>query len=113
MGEVYLEEWRISMREPGLHIAATDSDISLRGLSSEQVKLIGAAPEMVRALLSAEWFTGYDETQCPSCRETQYDGHPRFGHSSICPLDVALVLAGFSDQASRDEARRRMREVGR
>lgn len=73
-------------------------------------QIAAAAPALVRALLQSELAFDVDQSEstrhfCPACDETAP------GHYAGCPLDAALTAAGFPDQASRDDARRLMREA--
>lgn len=67
-----------------------------------------AAPQMVRALLLSEW-SGTPHTMCPCCHRW-FSAPGELRHNDGCSFDAALTAAGFSDQASRDEARRVMGE---
>lgn len=65
---------------------------------------------LVRALLAVEWvpmtMLAYPSIRaCAKCTEMR-----GLGHKPTCSTDAALTAAGFPDQASRDEARKRMAE---
>ena len=119
MGEVYLEEWRISGfgDEAGLHVDSADIDLSLRGLGTNRSDLVRAAPAMVRMLLRYELVSvqdknGYLPDVCPEC-DIGSGKAATAVHCKRCPLDALLTLLGFPDQDSRDEARRKIREGGK
>lgn len=97
-------------------VVITDSGHYTRRMADQY--LIAAAPALVRALLIAEWNSGFFPDSsgclnvthssgsvtvlppfCPVCRER--DGQ----HATPCAVDAALTAAGLPDQASRDEAR--------
>jgi hypothetical protein len=81
--------------------------------------LAAAAPALVRALLAVEW-GGYDRDMstgaCPDCPaldspEPNKKHDAGWRHGAGCLVDNALTAAGFPDQASRDEARKRIAEA--
>lgn len=75
----------------------------------DRAQLAAAAPALVRALLLAEW--GCVSTLSGPLPRPADDGRECGGcgydepHDDGCPVDSALTLAGFPDQASRDAAR--------
>jgi hypothetical protein len=87
----------------------------------ERQRLAAAAPALVRALLGAEWATNSDAEytpRCPDCgvmvslgAEYEYSPTTPGVHLEGCIVEVALTAAGFPDQASRDEARKKIAEM--
>src|ERR1017187_2153745 len=99
---VWLQEWREKF---GTIVMANGSDrLALSnaldtGQGSEFVRLLVAAPALVRLVLRKE---SASEEGCLECCAG-------LGvHDAVCDTDEALTLAGFPDQASRDAARARM-----
>jgi len=89
--------------------------------TSDAARLCASAPALVRALLAVEW-TGDEGDWGPCCglcgelKPGPPNGEqtwPTGLHLTTCDLDAALTAAGFTDQASRDEARRLMGEEKR
>lgn len=81
-----------------------------------RVRLAGAAPALVRALLLVEWHDD-EYCSCVACvNHDAYDSKPgmvvdgHVVHKSGCPVDDALKAAGFPDRASRDAAREMIRK---
>ena len=110
---VWMEEWAYD------HVAGPtiDGDAAWsRGPSDERIRMCAAAPALVRALLAVEWrgVQVGNVHHCPGCRGAERHGRDYDGENigdGACQLDAALTLAGFPTQASRDEARRVMREA--
>lgn len=68
------------------------------------------ANKAVRGLLLAEWRTnGGGTVTCLACMPWSWDFGRR--HRGECPVDSALRAAGYPDDASREEARYRMRRA--
>jgi hypothetical protein len=119
MGEskpVWLEEWQIYDDERGgICVAGRPNntvvpcDVRLR--SEQDMRLIAAAPALVRALLRIEWskddWTTRNIGVCPRCRLELNKDWP--GHASGCQLDAALTAAGLDTQAKRDAIREAMK----
>ena len=113
MSKPWLETWRIAGKV-GLLIKDVDGDIHMGPkFGVERTRVAAAAPMLVRALLAAEWqmvWIGGMHQACPECLGVQPSTGGN-GHSS-CDVDAALTAAGLPDQASRDEARRKIAESG-
>jgi hypothetical protein len=103
-----------------------------------RAKLIAAAPALVRALLRLEWSGRWQDMSasgpaCAECGTPKGQPHAKYAETfeswdfkqnrtttvryvepvQACSLDAALTAANLPDQASRDEARRDIAEMGR
>jgi hypothetical protein len=119
MSKPWLETWEAEIRGArclGVRAVGIDEDgnaYSARRVETDSGvyppdadcgRFIAAAPMLVRALLAVEC-RGH-RAPCAYC-------HVLFQHDAGCPVDAALTAAGLPDQASRDEARREIAEMGR
>jgi hypothetical protein len=116
---VYLETWvphyQWNLRVADDHGYTADMpEVFIPSPHAERQRLAAAAPSLVRALLIAEWgYVNWDDGSCgPQCQGCSIE-LPNFDgkHDALCTVDSALTAAGFPDQASRDEARRRISEM--
>lgn len=90
---------RVYRRDGGMlfHDEARDGPID-----RDSVLLGAAAPDLLRAVLHAEWSVrnGVQQSRCPVCQAMAPT------HEGGCVLDAALTKAGFTTQEGRDIARR-------
>jgi hypothetical protein len=105
-------EWIADVREDGTAQVYAPSMgpcrvvVPIAETTAEHAKLIAAAPELLSALLVAEWRGAIDMRdgqRCPTCQMRSPNHHAK------CGLNLALHIAGFTDQASRDAERERRR----
>lgn len=112
MSRPWLEEWYV-----GKDCVDDGEPVPVAYLADKTrqdvLKLIAAAPALVRALLAVEYganrnaiIGGWDRWVpcCPSCEACPAQNET---HADDCQLDAALTAAGLPGQVTPDEARKR------
>lgn len=126
---VWLETWTV-VEGPGFPRVESWPDVGYIAIfdgyqhcdeegRTTRATIAAAAPALVRALLLAEVGVhtvavgdenGEGDPECGVCSEAAAWGRQPDPHANGCALDAALTAAGFPDRASRDAARKLMKE---
>lgn len=121
----WLEEWEATCGPFDATLGRKQPDTTIRHVFAHvprevegptayesRARLAAAAPDLVRALLRAEWNGArHDlvEKVCPDCGAYAGWATDSHKHHARCDLDAALRKAGFPTARGRADARRELR----